>query len=116
MYKEFIIIFTIIAIIIGLDILCNNYIEKTVNNISEDLNILKRDIEEKNQIQSQEKMQEIKEKWRKKYNVLAYYIEHDELEKVETKLTELSADIDTKEYEHCINDIQVTMFILEHMI
>ena len=61
-------------------------------------------------------MQKIKEEWEKRYKVLAFYIEHDELEKVETELTGLSADLNVEEYKHCITELDTTIFILEHMV
>ena len=60
-------------------------------------------------------MEIVRQKWKEKYNILAYYIEHDELEKVETEITRLSANIDVKEYEHCIEEIEASIFILEHI-
>jgi hypothetical protein len=55
------------------------------------------------------------EKWEERYKILAFYIEHDELEKVEIELTGLSADISVEEYKHCIAELDTTMFILEHI-
>ena len=115
MYKEFIIIIIVIALVISLDILTNNYTKNTVAIMSEELNILRKNILDKNTEEAQAKMLEIKEKWEKRYNVLAYYIEHDELEKVETQLTALAADLNSKELPHCINDLDTTIFILEHI-
>ena len=61
-------------------------------------------------------MQKIKIKWAERYKLLAYYIEHDELEKVETELVRLAADIDMQEYKHCINELNTAIFILEHIL
>ena len=46
---------------------------------------------------------------------MAYYIEHDELEKVRTNLTELKSHTETEEYEEAINDLDKSVFVLEHI-
>jgi len=115
MYKEIIIIIVVIALVIGLDVVSNNYLKQAVIEISNELNELKVQILKENKEEAQEIMQRVKYKWKEKYKVLAYYIEHDELEKVETELVRLSADIDMEEYKHCINELNTSIFILEHI-
>lgn len=115
MCKEIIIIIVVVALVVGLDIISNNYLKEAVTELSNELNELKVQILEENQKEAQKKMQTVKEKWKQRYKVLAYYIEHDELEKVETKLVRLSANIEVKEYKHCIEEIETSMFILEHI-
>lgn len=115
MYKELIIITLVILLIVGLDIVTGNYTKDSVEIISKGLNELRGYIQEENKEKAIDKMQEIKEKWEEKYKVLAFYIEHDELEKVETELTGLSADLNVEEYKHCIAELDTTIFILEHI-
>ena len=53
--------------------------------------------------------------WREIYNKLAYFIEHDELEKVETELTSLESYIKTEEYKHGVPELEKGIFILNHI-
>jgi len=115
MYKEIIIILTVVALVVGLDIISNNYLKEAITELLKELNNLRVEILEENKENAQKQMQKVKEKWKEKYKVLAYYIEHDELEKVETELVRLSADIDMEEYKHCINELNTSIFILEHI-
>lgn len=115
MYKELIIIIIVVALVVGFDIIFNNYLKESVAELSSELNELKGSLLEENKDKSREQMQIVKDKWKEKYKVLAYYIEHDELEKVETELVRLSADIDMEEYKHCINELNTAIFILEHI-
>ena len=115
MYKEFIIIITVIIFVVGMDILTNRYTQNSVRILVDELKILREDIADEKQEKLQEQMQTIKEEWKEMYDVLAYYIEHNELEKVATELTRLSAHIDTEDYKECINQIDTTIFILEHI-
>lgn len=115
MYKEILIIVVVIVFVVGLDIISNNYLKEAVTELSKELNNLRLEILEEDQENAQKQMQKVKEKWAEKYKVLAYYIEHDELEKVETELVRLAADIDMGEYKHCINELNTAIFILEHI-
>ena len=115
MYKELIIIIVVIALIVGLDIITNNYTKESVAILSEKLNVLRKEILEENKEVAQNKMKEIQEKWKERYNGLAFYVEHDELEKVDTELTGLAADLSVEEYKHCVSQLDTTIFILEHI-
>jgi len=115
MLKELIIIIVVVVLVIGFDVLSNNYLIEAVTELSNELNVLREYILKENRTEAQHQMQRVKEQWKEKYKVLAYYIEHDELEKVETELVRLSADIDMEEYKHCINELETSIFILEHI-
>lgn len=115
MYKEFIIIIVVIALIVGLDIITNNYTKESVEIMSNELNILRDYILKEDKENALVKMKVVKEKWEERYKILAFYIEHDELEKVETEMTGLAADLNVEEYKHCISELDTTIFILEHI-
>lgn len=115
MYKELIIIITVVTLIIGLDFITNKYTKNTVEIMSNELNFLKEYILEEEKEKAQTQMEIVKQRWEKRYNMLAFYIEHDELEKVETELTGLAADLNVEEYKHCISELDTTIFILEHI-
>lgn len=56
-----------------------------------------------------------KEIWDKKYQTLAYYIEHDELEKVSAALVRAKANINAEEYNTAIENIDGCIFLLQHI-
>lgn len=114
MYKETIIIIIIIILIILGDIITQKYTEKTVSEISIGLYELK-DYISQNKEEKYKKIENIEEKWDKKSETLAYYIEHDELEKVKTELTGLSAFLSVEEYNECVCKIDTSIFILGHI-
>lgn len=115
MIKEILIIIVVVALVIGLDVVSNNYLKESVIELSNELNELKVQILKENKEEAQKQMLKVKEKWAEKYKALAYYIEHDELEKVETELVRLASDIDMEDYKHCINELNTSIFILEHI-
>ena len=115
MYKELIIIITIIIAIIALDLITNNFTEATVTIFEQDLKQLRISLENEDELKTVNEINTIKEKWKVKYDKLAFYIEHDELEKVGTEFTKLSSYIDTKEYEEAIIELDTVDFILKHI-
>lgn len=117
MYKELIISILVVGVIILGNVVTQNNTIQSVNVISEELETLRETISKKdvNEEQSKNKMSEIEAAWKEKYEKMAYYIEHNELEKVETELTKLKADIDMKEYSMGVENLDNCIFILEHI-
>lgn len=117
MYKELIISFIVIALIVIGNIVTQNNTVKSVNQISNQLNVLREELSKQSVSQEdvKKKMEEIEKTWEEKYETMAYYIEHNELEKVQTELTKLKADIDMEEYPMGVENLDSCSFILEHI-
>ena len=115
MHKEIIITILIVVLILGLDIITSRYTANAIDELSQNLDELKTDLDTRSEDNIEEKTNNIFTKWREYYDALAYYIEHDELEKVETQLTMLRADQNEKQYEECKKEIDTTKFILKHI-
>ena len=115
MYKEIIITVLIVTLIFGLDIITSRYTANAIVELSKNLDELKTDLDTKSEDNIEEKTNNIFTKWREYYDVLAYYIEHDELQKVETQLTMLRAEQYEKQYQECKKEIDTTKFILKHI-
>ena len=115
MHKEMIIcVILAILIIIG-DIITQNYTKNTVNYITGELENLKQSLLEKSNEKANVEIDKIDNKWNEVYDKLAYYIEHDELEKVETNFTACKSLVKTEEYEQAISELDKTVFVLEHI-
>ena len=65
--------------------------------------------------EAEKKTEEINENWEKMHNKLAYYIEHDELEKVETYFTTCQSFTRTGNYDLAISELEKTIFVLDHI-
>ena len=115
MFKEIIIIIVVVSLVVGLDIITNKYTKDTVESMSTELNMLKEYILKEDKQKAEKELNKVKENWEEKYKVLAFYIEHDELEKVKTELTELYANFSVEEYNLCIQEIETMKFILSHI-
>lgn len=115
MYKELIIcIILVILIVIG-DIITQNYTKNTVNYITNELETLKCGLTEKSMEQADNEINKIDKKWNEVHDKLACYIEHDELEKVETNFTVCKSLTKTGEYSQAISELEKTIYVLEHI-
>ena len=117
MYKELAICVVTVIVIVLLNILTGNYTKNSVSELTGELMQLRSQMTEEN-IEDKEiynKVKDIYENWREKYNVLTYYLEHDELEKVENNLTSFRSAIDAKEYSEALKEIDETTFVLRHI-
>lgn len=117
MYKELAISIITVIVIIILNSITENYTNESVHILTEELLGLRNEITEEN-IGNEEiknKIDNIYNNWSSRYNVLAYYVEHDELEKVETNLVLLTSAIDAEEYSDAIGKLNEDVFILRHI-
>ena len=127
MKKELIIsIIIFIFIVIG-NIITQNYTKESVSDLSNNLENLKKNIsskiEEKENNEENfgdnkkllEEIDNITKNWETRHNKLAYYIEHNELEKVEDNLTGLNSLVGTEEYNEAVKELDKSIFILKHI-
>lgn len=117
MKKEVIICIVVVIFVIIGNIITQNYTRKSVETINAKLIELKEKLSKVNKDEEglKEAVKYIKEDWDEKQEKLAFYIEHDELEKVETQIHLLSGEVKTKLYEDAVPETDKCMFILEHI-
>lgn len=117
MKKEAIICVFIITLIVVGNIITQNYTKECVSQINEKLDVLKEaSLEESadaNKIN--DKMSEVEKKWNEKKERLSYYIEHDELEKVETQIFNMRGLYEIEQYEEIVPELEKCVYILEHI-
>ncbi len=115
MKKEIIISIAVIILIILLNIITQNNINETYLKLEENLIQLKGNMEKKNEGFAKKQIHGIEEQWTREYKKLAYYVEHEELEKVETQIVKLKANINTKDYNVGIENLDTCIYILQHI-
>lgn len=114
MYKEITISVILLVFIFTANYLTRNYTQKSIEEVTQKLESLKTEMLEKGE-QTGEKYDELEKVWLEKYEVLAYYIEHDELEKVSSELFQLKGSIQTDQVDEGIPTIENCKFILDHI-
>ena len=119
MLKEIIICITIVVTIVIGNSITQKYTTESVNEMVNLLNNIKTEIfENKENVDInnlENEIDNLKEEWEKRHEKLAFYIEHDELEKVETNLTGLKGEIEGGEYGEVMSRLEQSVFLLEHI-
>mgnify|MGYP000097871659 CR=1 FL=1 len=116
MTKEWVIsIVIVIAIVIG-DIFTMKYTNQSVDEATTALAKMREEIakedEEINSEQVKTQIGNIRDNWNKRHKKLAIYIEHDELEKIET---DLSGYVEKEEYSDAMAQLDMSVYVLEHI-
>lgn len=129
MKKEISISLIIIIIVVIADILTSNITDKKISDMNNDLdnmrekivfvkNLNEEDIEKNNNSTYNElilDVKNIKRKWEDNNNILSYYIEHNELEKVGTEISTLYNYSESNNFEQASDSISRLEFILDHI-
>lgn len=127
MQKEiFIVVIIIIAIIIA-HMVTQNYTKESISIMKEKLDEIEQiakkiDESEKKNIEGKESKEElskkinnIREQWRNINRKMAFYIEHDELEKVNTSLIIMEGYLTMEDYSQSIPELENCEYILQHI-
>ncbi len=117
MIKEIVVCLVIIVSIFTLDSKTQSYTQKSVEESTTKLEKLRENLiaEEKDQEELLKSAEDIYNSWMEFHDILAYYIEHDELEKVETDIVALKGSIEVEEYEIAVSELDKSIFMLEHI-
>ena len=117
--KEIVITILIVGLVVIGNIATQNYTKKCVEVLNKNIEDLKQYLinkeEEEENYEAEEIMKEINNNWSDMYKKMAYYIEHDELEKVKTEIVAINGNIEVKDYKQAISGIEKCKFILEHI-
>lgn len=116
MYKELIICVILVVLIIMGDIFTQNYTKKTVNYLTDEAEFLKQSLEDNSKEKAEDEISKIDDKWEEVHDKLAYYIEHDELEKVENDFTACKSLVNTGDFGQAICELEKMAFVLEHIM
>lgn len=110
----------IIVILVGNGI-TQGYSQKSIEAINQELASLEEIIDKKLEEDStdveeiKQKEEEIYANWEKMFSRLAYYIEHEELEKVSRNLENIKTYIKLQQYEETVKEINEVIFVLNHI-
>lgn len=114
MAKELIISIFIVIVIVTGDCVTQNYTNESINETSASLMELRKNLV-KDDVNSEQLAKSINDEWSNRHKMLAYYIEHNELEKVETNLSALIGYIEVHQNEEAIVELDRTVYILGHI-
>ena len=116
MYKEMIISIILVILIFVGEFVTQNYTKKGIDSIKDELQQLKLSLNNNNEEDAKEQVEEVYNNWEQKNKRLSFYIEHEELEEVETNLTVCRSFTQTGNYDLAISELERTVFVLEHIV
>lgn len=114
MSKEIIITVIILVAIIGLNAFVGKYVDDKLNYVLNELNDLRPLVEEEKYEEANQKINEIDEYWKKSEDIVSFFVEHDELEKVMTEYTSLKTYCKL-EQEEAFEALDKMAFIIKHI-
>ena len=115
MFKEIVICIIIIVLIFSLDIYTHNLTKDIVSKTTENFSGLVEKLYKNESENLTKEIQETKDDWITSHDQLAYYIEHHELEKVDTVMVNTISYVSTGDYSSAIMELEKGKFILEHI-
>ena len=104
----------VISVFIG-DWITQKYTKKTVVSLDYELNYLKEKIEQKSYDEANKQIEKIQSKIDEVHHNISYYIEHQEIEKIETKFEACKSLVKLEKYELAIKELDLTIFSLKRM-
>ena len=114
MSKEIVITVIILVVIIGLNAFVGKYVDDKLNYVLSELNDLRPLVEEEKYEEANQKINEIDEYWKKSEDIVSFFVEHDELEKVMTEYTSLKTYCKL-EQEEAFEALDKMAFIIKHI-
>ena len=120
MQKEIFIVIIIIIAIVSIDVLTNNYTKKNFGRIDEKLEEIKKIglcliNEEDKEDELKNKLGELEKDWHNINSKTAFFLEHDELEKINSSMIKFKSYFELEEYTEAIPELENCKFILKHL-
>lgn len=117
MKKEIVISIIIVFLVVISDFFTSNITDNRINDMNYSLNKMKENIinNESRDNKLILEAENIKRKWEDDNNILSYYIEHEELEKVGTEISSLYNYVESNDINQALDSIARLEFILDHI-
>lgn len=120
MQKEIFIVIIIIIAIVSIDVLTNNYTKKNFGRIDEKLEEIKKIglsliNEEDKEDELKNKLGELEKDWHNINSKTAFFLEHNELEKINSSMIKFKSYFELEEYTEAIPELENCKFILKHL-
>ena len=120
MQKEIFIVIIIIIAIVSIDVLTNNYTKKNFGRIDEKLEEIKQIglrliNEDDTEDELKNKLGELEKDWHNINSKTAFFLVHDELEKINSSMIKFKSYFELEEYTEAIPELENCKFILKHL-
>ncbi len=117
--RDWLIITAIIIIIVGGDIMMQTHLNKTADELINNLQDLKQKTilakETENRENIKKQINEIDEKWEEINKTWAEIVVHQELDNIQQSLTKAKSNIEEGGLEDALQEIETALFFVEHV-
>lgn len=117
--RDWLIITAIIIIILGGDIMMQTHLNKTADELINNLQDLKQKTilakETENRENIKKQINEIDEKWEEINKTWAKIVVHQELDNIQQSLTKAKSNIEEGGLEDALQEIETALFFVEHV-
>lgn len=116
--KEIVAIIVIIVFLVVSDIYISSFTEKSIAEIESNVDyILENSLDKENYVKEDEleKIEKFEKDWKELEDRLAYFIEHNELEKVGVSIAIMKANVEADMKEDAYEKMQEIKFRIEHI-
>ena len=117
MHRELIISIIIVVFILGIDYMTQKYTDNAINETIKKLSTIRDGIKQGdvNKERVSDDINKLYNEWLQRHNKLAFFIEHNELEKVETNFVTGKSFIEIEKFEEAVPEIEKTIYVLKHI-
>ena len=116
--KEYIVLIIIFILLITFDVLSRNYTEKSIQFLNSEVDeIIKISLYEENFDNNKilKKIEEFEKDWKKRQEVMSFYAEHNELEKVNVAISLMKSKIEVNKIEDAYENMVEIKYRIEHI-
>lgn len=116
--KEYVVLVVIFILLITFDILSRSYTEKSIEFLNSEVDeIIKISLYEENFDNNKilKKIEKFEKDWKKRQEIMSYYAEHNELEKVSVALNLMKSKIEVNKVEDAYENMVEIKYRIEHI-
>lgn len=110
--REYVIIFLIILFVISIEIITDNITNKSMTDINTKIEDLEKSLETED---AKDRIKTLCSSWKDEEERLAFFLEHDELEKVGVLVDNVKSNIENDNMEDVTQEIDQIKFLLQHI-
>ncbi len=114
-WKEYSIILAILLIVFVIDYSTDKNLGDSVNWMREGIVSIENKCKENEEEEAQNEFYELEQRWKEEQEMLALFVEHNELEKISGDIVLIQSNFDTNDTDELFQNIADLKFMLEHI-
>lgn len=113
--KEYVIVGVILVFVLFIEHITNKNLSDSVKWMKDEITSIENKLEENKEGEAQEEFLDLKSKWEGEQEKLAFFVEHEELEKVSNDIVIIESNFEQNEADEIDENITDLKFMLDHI-